>query len=86
MELAITSEIGQLQRTVESLRLKLGKIAEKLDERGNYFVSKSDKWQDSEKGIEYNSISYELENKRFMFEEQIESLESVIEELESIKN
>ena len=36
MELAITSEIGQLQRTVESLRLKLGKIAEKLDERGNY--------------------------------------------------
>lgn len=62
--------IKTLEKTLEKLKIK-------IEVREDYFLEKTEKWQESEKGTEY-------EDKTLLTEEQADNLQSVIDELEEL--
>lgn len=75
-----SNDIKKLEKLLGPIQKELERIEAKEDKRNDVFYDRSEKWQDSEKGILYENITDELTN---IFNE-IEDIKEEIEKL--IKN
>jgi chromosome segregation ATPase len=70
-----TSEIKSLEKTIAALQSKHDALEEKIENRENYFLDRSEKWQESEKGQEHETKTEEMQA-------ELDSVQDVISELE----
>jgi uncharacterized protein YukE len=77
-------EIEQIEKILEKLKEKLDTIQTKIDEREETFGNRSDKWQESDKGIAFEEATTELQDLHLDIEDKIETIESALEELREI--
>ena len=69
------AEKKALEKIIVSLRKKSQKYEEKIEYKEYYFEDRSEKWQDSDKGLEHRESISQLED-------QMDALEDIIGELE----
>ncbi len=68
------------------MTLKLESVESEIEKRTEYYDSKSEKWQDSEKGTEYLERTENLEYCSSYAEEQIQNILDAVEELEGMQD
>lgn len=78
------TEIKSIESAVDKMRAKLNVLESKIEKREEFFLVKSDKWQESEKGEAYNEETEELQEKFNDIEFEIEQIESCIESLKEL--
>lgn len=78
-----SKEINAMKNIIGSLELKQNELEEKVSTREDYFNDRSEKWQESQSGLDYqektehiDSVCSELTNMISDIEMHIESLES----------
>lgn len=69
----------QAQSLINKLNDIFGDAGESVEYREDYHLEKSERWQDSEKGEEYQDKTYLLEEYKDSIEEAITKLEEFIE-------
>lgn len=75
-------ELGRIKIQCEKLISKVNKIELKIKKREDYFYSKSDEWQESKKGQEYEEYTDHLEECSEVAKEHIQTILDAVEELE----
>ena len=72
----LNKEIAKIESALESMKAKLDVLQEKIDKREDSFMDKSEKWQESEKGIEF-------EEKTSLMLDQHCEIESLVDDIEN---
>jgi len=75
-------ELEKIKIQCEKLTAKVNKIELKIKKRQDYFFSKSDEWQCSDKGQEYDDQTDNLSYCSEYAQEQIQIILDAVEELE----
>ena len=68
------------------MTVKLESVESEIEKRTEYYYSKSENWQDSEKGNEYLERPENLECCKEYAEEQVQSILDAVEELEGMQD
>ncbi len=66
-----------MKKIINALEKQLKQIRDKVSNREDYALNRSEKWQESEKGEQYEDATYELD-------EKADDLESLIDELKEL--
>ncbi len=74
-------KIHKILPVVEEMKAQLDNLREKIDKREEVFSDRSDKWQESVKGIEYEEKTQQLEDLHFEIEDKLETIENALNEL-----
>lgn len=77
-------ELNQLKKIQEKLALKKDAIELKIEARENAFEDKSEKWQESEKGIEHQEKTQALQDFFDELDAELMALDDVINNLEEL--
>lgn len=66
-----------MKKIIYNLIKQLEALKDLIEQREEHFYDKSDKWQESEKGVEYEDKTLEMESKA-------DELDALIEELKEL--
>lgn len=80
------TELEKIKKLCASMTVKLEAIESEIEKRQDYYNSKSESWQDSEKGTEYEDFTDNLSYCKEYAEEQVQNILDAIEELESMQD
>jgi len=80
----VSKEVAGLRKIYDKLQAKLEKEQIRLDQRDQYYGERSEKWQESKKGLDYEADSSILGNDLENFEQELSNLDDVITEIASI--
>jgi hypothetical protein len=79
-------ELEKIKKLCTSMKSKIYKIESKIQKRIEYYDSKSEKWQDSNKGEEYYDFTEHLEYCSELAQEKIQEILDTVEELEDMQD
>ena len=82
----LQKEIEKLRSVYDELIKKKYALECKIETRENTFNDRSEKWQESDKGIEYEEKTQELQDTFDNFDVELENLDSLINELNSLSD
>lgn len=80
----LQNEITKLEKMIFALEQKHEKLSAKIDSRNEKFAERSEKWQESEKGTDYEVDTDLMQSDYNDIEEVIHSLQNSLEELSAI--
>lgn len=80
------TELEKIKKLCASMTVKLESVESEIEKRTEYYDSKSENWQDSEKGNEYLERTENLEYCKEYAEEQVQNILDAIEELEGMQD
>lgn len=80
------NELEKIKKLCNSMILKLEAVESEIEKRQDYYYSKSESWQDSEKGSNYEDFTDNLSYCKEYSEEQIQNILDAVEELESMQD
>lgn len=67
-----------MKKIIENLEKQLLKLRENVQNREDYFCDRSDKWQESEKGEDYEDKTNEIDSKADELDNFIDELKELI--------
>lgn len=80
----LQNEVTKLEKMIFALEQKHEKLSAKIDSRNEKFAERSEKWQESEKGTDYEVDTDLMQSDYNDIEEVIHSLQNSLEELSAI--
>ena len=80
----IEKEVAELRKIYDKIKNKFEKENLKLEQRDQLYGERSEKWQESEKGIEYEHNSQILAGDLDNFEVDLDNLDNVITEISAM--
>ena len=80
------TELQKIKKLCSSMSMKIKKIESEIEKRTDYYNSKSEKWQDLDKGKDYYDFTENLEYCSEMAQEKIQEILDVVEELEDMQD
>ena len=80
----VSKEVAGLRKIYDKLQEKLEKEQRRLEQRDQLYGERSEKWQESEKGLDYEADSSILGTDLENFEQELSNLDDVITEIASI--
>ena len=66
-----------MKRIISNLQSQLDKIEDLVTRREDTYTSRSESWQDSEKGAEYYNKTEEIQEAAYFLTQSIEALEEI---------
>lgn len=78
-----TKEIKSLKQIIGSLQMKQDNLEDKVKNREGVFEEKSEKWQESQKGLDHQELTEVLDNQCSELAEIISDMEEYLSTLES---
>lgn len=84
MSINIKSDIDKIEKIIEKMKEKALNLELKIEARENSFFDKSEKWQESEKGEAYEKKTEEMQELFDGVNDEIETIESAIQELREL--
>lgn len=79
-------ELEKIKKLCASITLKLETVESEIEKRIEYYESKSENWQDSEKGSDYYDKTENLEYCKEYSEEQVQNILDAVEGLECMQD
>jgi len=80
----VSKEVAGLRKIYDKLQKKFEKEQRRLDQRDQLYGERSEKWQESEKGLDFEADSSILGTDLENFEQELSNLDDVITEIASI--
>lgn len=77
-------EIGLMRKALQSLESKQERLEETVSNREDYYHEKSEKWQESDNGIDYMEKTEQLDNALDTIANIVSELEEHISSLEEL--
>lgn len=80
------TEVAALRKIYDKLKAKKEYIESLIEQREIYFEEKSEKWQTSDAGINYEGDTSELQDRYDEFDIELEKLDECITEIYELSN